>query len=327
MRGRWWWGAWGLCAALAFTGCQKKQAETSSATQEAFLGEPTAVVGSCAGENITLAEVNKVVGIWKGNQMAGIQGTGERDLQKRALESLIEQKVLFGAAKEAGMIPPTEQVDGVMQQLQSRYPSQQEFEGALAQQQLTLAELRQSVLTDMAIRQYLSQTLPDTVRVTPDDCRAYYDQHPELFEQVHASHILLRVDPAASPEAKERLRHRADSLLAAVRQGADFAEAARKMSEDPYSAEKGGDLGFFGHGQMVPPFEEAAYKLAAGQVSDVVETQYGFHIIRVEEKRQAPYDPNMEGMLTQNLLSQRRSDVVRKRVEELKGHQSIDRKL
>lgn len=307
-------------------GCQTKQAETS-ATQEPFIGEPTTVVGSCSGENITLAEVNKVVGIWKGNRMPDVATTGERDLQKRALESLIEQKVLFAAAKEAGAVPSTEQVDGIMQQLQSRYPSQMDFEKALTAQQLTLAELRQNVLADMAIRQYLSQTLPDTVRVTPSDCRAYYDQHPELFEQVHASHILLRVDPSSTPEGKDRVRQRADSLLSAVRKGADFAETARKVSEDPYSAPKGGDLGFFGHGQMVPPFEEAAYKLSLGQVSDLVETQFGFHIIRVEEKRQAPYDPNMEGMLTQNLLNQRRSEVVRQRVEELKGRQSIDRKL
>jgi peptidyl-prolyl cis-trans isomerase C len=291
-----------------------------------MVGDPATVVATCGQESISLGEVDKVVTIWKTNQMPGLGEMNARDQQKKALESLIEQKVLLAASKEAGMVPTTEQVDQVMQQLQGRYPTQQEFEGALAAQNLTLAELRQSVMTDMAIRQYLGQTLPDTVRVTPEDCKAYYAGHPELFEQLHASHILVRVDPSAPPETKERARARADSLLSAVRGGADFAETARKSSDCP-SAPRGGDLGFFARGQMVPPFEEAAYKLAPGQMSDLVETQFGYHIIRLEEKRQVPYDANLEGALTQNLLNERRSEVVRLRVEELKNQQSIDRKL
>jgi hypothetical protein len=121
-----------------------------------------------------------------------------------------------------------------------------------------------------------------------DELRSIYErERPGL--QVRARHILLRVPPDATPAQRDTLIRRAQEIRTQARAGQDFAELARQHSEDP-AAERGGDLGFFGRGQMVAPFEEAAFALEPGEVSDVVETPFGFHIIRLEEQRLPPFE-------------------------------------
>lgn len=118
----------------------------------------------------------------------------------------------------------------------------------------------------------------------------FYDEHPERFKQperVRARHLLLRVPPGASEEEVAAVRARAEAALARIRGGEDFAAVASETSEDPGSKAQGGDLGFFARGQMVPPFEEVAFSLEPGKVSEVVKTDFGFHVIRVEERKAA----------------------------------------
>src|SRR5262249_49541907 len=103
-------------------------------------------------------------------------------------------------------------------------------------------------------------------------------------EQVHARHILIKLAPDANEQARAEARKKADDVLAEVKAGSDFAGLAKKYSQDPGSATKGGDLGLFARGRMVPAFEAAAFALEPGTVSDIVETPFGFHIIKVEEK-------------------------------------------
>jgi len=106
-------------------------------------------------------------------------------------------------------------------------------------------------------------------------------------ERVKARHILLRVDKDASFKDKSAARRKLADLRAKIVAGADFSEMAQKFSDDKGSAVRGGDLGAFMRGQMVPPFEKAAFSLPVGQVSDIVETDFGFHLILVDEKRAA----------------------------------------
>ncbi len=125
---------------------------------------------------------------------------------------------------------------------------------------------------------------------TPESAVAdYYDLHKnDKFtdpEQVHARHILVKVAADAGDAAKAAARKKAEDLLAKARGDGDFAALARKNSDDPGSAAKGGDLGFFGRGTMTPAFEAAAFALEPGKVSDVVETPFGFHVIKVEEHK------------------------------------------
>ncbi|HIJ82117.1 MAG TPA: peptidylprolyl isomerase, partial [Desulfuromonadales bacterium] len=127
------------------------------------------------------------------------------------------------------------------------------------------------------------------VKVLPADIRAFYDQNPERFsrpESVRASHILIAAAATASADEKKKAREKAEKLLKELKGGADFAALAKANSADG-SSQQGGDLGSFGKGQMVAPFEEAVFALKPGEVSNVVETQFGYHIIKLVEKSAA----------------------------------------
>jgi peptidyl-prolyl cis-trans isomerase D len=134
------------------------------------------------------------------------------------------------------------------------------------------------------------QQVQELLAAREAEARAIYEQRLETYdvpEQVHARHILLRVEPGASPEAVEARRKQAEELHARLVAGEDFAELARAQSEDPGSKESGGDLGFFKRGQMVKPFEEAAFALEPGGLAPVFKTDFGFHLLRVEERKPA----------------------------------------
>ena len=122
-----------------------------------------------------------------------------------------------------------------------------------------------------------------------DEIKKYYEdnrfRYTDLEEQVRARHILLKVDKDAKEEVKAEVRAKIEGILARVRSGEDFADLAREFSEDPGSGKKGGDLGYNPRGRMVPEFDKVMFALKPGDISDVVETQYGFHIIKVEDTR------------------------------------------
>ncbi len=157
-----------------------------------------------------------------------------------------------------------------------------------------------------------------TIDVPEADVRASYDRdkgtrysHPE---QRRASHILFRSQPGDAPEKETELRTRAGEVLARIRSGDDFAALARQHSEDPGSATNGGDLGFFGRGAMVKEFEDAAFSLSVGSVSDVVKSPFGFHILKVTESRPAGVQPfeEVQGDIRRSLAVQRAQEAIRK---------------
>jgi peptidyl-prolyl cis-trans isomerase D len=124
------------------------------------------------------------------------------------------------------------------------------------------------------------------------EARAAYDERSEEFnvpEQVRARHILVRVEPGASDEAKAGLRAEAESILQRLREGESFEALAEEHSDDPGSRENGGDLGFFKRGQMLQPFQDAAFALEPGALGEVLESDFGFHVIRTEEHRAAEH--------------------------------------
>ncbi len=150
----------------------------------------------------------------------------------------------------------------------------------------------------------------DSLVLTDEEVRQYYDTNLSQYQtpgQVRASHILLRVDDDGDEEA---VAARAAELAAEARAGADFAELARGHSQDETNAENGGDLGSFGRGRMVPEFENAAFALAAGEISDPVRSPFGYHVIHVTEKQDEVTQPFAEvrGAI-ENILKRERSSA------------------
>jgi peptidyl-prolyl cis-trans isomerase D len=156
-------------------------------------------------------------------------------------------------------------------------------------------------------------SLATRVAVTDREIEAYYQEHREEFkqpEEVCASHVLVKVKAspdAAEGHADEEARKIAESLLAQVKAGGDFAAIARKSSEDKGSAAGGGDLGCFGRGAMLPPFENAAFSLSPGEVSDLVKTDFGYHVIRLASRKEEAYPAltQVKDRIRQTLLAQR----------------------
>ena len=133
------------------------------------------------------------------------------------------------------------------------------------------------------------------VQVTADDLRAYYDQRRDQYrvpEEVKVSHILIKTPPAGADgkvdeKAVEEARKKAEGVLKQLKAGGKFEDLAKKNSDDPGSGKQGGDLGWIGRGRTVPEFEKAAFSLPKGQLSDLVKSTFGFHIIRVDDKHEA----------------------------------------
>ena len=126
------------------------------------------------------------------------------------------------------------------------------------------------------------------VSVTEDELKTYYEEHRKNYHEekaVHARHILFRVNPDASAEEVEAVKNKAQEILKLARAGQDFATLAKNYSEDPGSAKNGGDLGYFTQSQMIKEFADAAFAIKPGEISDLVRTAFGFHIIKVEDVR------------------------------------------
>jgi peptidyl-prolyl cis-trans isomerase D len=129
----------------------------------------------------------------------------------------------------------------------------------------------------------------DEVVISDEEVKSYYEENIDMFQeerQVKARHILFKVDPESSEEEEEKVKERALSVLEKARAGEDFADLAKEYSEGP-SSEQGGDLGYFPRGQMVKPFDDAAFGMKKGEISDLVKTQFGYHIIKVEDIKEA----------------------------------------
>jgi peptidyl-prolyl cis-trans isomerase D len=170
---------------------------------------------------------------------------------------------------------------------------------------------------------YAPESYRDKVEITDTLVQQYYDSHQATYakpEQVHARHILFRVAPDAAPDAKAQARQRAEEVLKKVKAGDDFAELAKQYSQDG-SAASGGDLGFFTRGKMVPPFEQAAFALAPGATSEIVESPFGFHIIKVEAKEEARTQPldEVRAQIQEQLRQETSRDLARAAADAAHG--------
>jgi len=176
-----------------------------------------------------------------------------------------------------------------------------------------------------------SLKLRSEVKVTDDELRQYYDQHKEEYtlpERVKAQHILFKTQ-GKSPEEIEKIKEKASGVLERAKKGEDFGSLAKQFSEDS-TASAGGDLGDFGRGQMVPEFEKAAFSLGVGAVSDLVQTQFGIHIIKVngkQERRERPFEEMKEAIrpiVETRKAEQRASELAQQVAVDLVNNKDLD---
>jgi peptidyl-prolyl cis-trans isomerase C len=210
-------------------------------------------------------------------------------LDKQALEQLVSAELLYQAAAKLEVKELDKKIEDKLAQGKSRFKDQQDFVKAIKDLEMDEKSLREYTRRDLLISRFVESAIVPKIKVTEEDARAFYTQNPDKFsrsESVKASHILIGVDAKATAEEKKKASEKAIKLRKELAGGADFATLAKGNSTCP-SSQQGGDLGFFGKGQMVPAFEKSAFALKPGEISDVVETPFGYHIIKLTEKKPA----------------------------------------
>ena len=209
------------------------------------------------------------------------------EIKKKILEDMINRELLFQESKSKGIKVDEAAVTDQFTKLRKKFPNEDEFKKWLDKMNVSEAVMKSQIKRQMIIRQLVEKEVLAKVTVSDKEIEAYCESHPELLkqpEQVQASHILIKVDANADESKKAEARKKLETIQQRLEKGEDFAALAKEFSECPSSA-KGGDLGLFGRKQMVKPFEEAAFVLKPGEVSGIVETRFGYHLIKVVEKK------------------------------------------
>lgn len=253
------------------------------------------------------------------------------NVKKNILETLIDRELLYQESQKKGIKVTDEEIKKQIEGLRKQFSGNDAFTKALKSADLTEDELKDQVKKQLSVRALIDKDIAEKVKIENKESKAFYDSHPDIFkrpEEVRASHILAKVDSQADKKAVAKARKKIEAAQKRLNKGEDFAKVAREVSEGP-SAKKGGDLGFFKRGQMVKPFEDAAFSMKPGQVSGIVRTRFGFHIIKVTDKKPestvafSKVDEKIKAYLKQKKVR----EGVQALIEKLKQHASIERFL
>jgi peptidyl-prolyl cis-trans isomerase SurA len=218
-----------------------------------------------------------------------------QEMMRAGLDVLINEKLLEEQLKGANIDIGDDQLQAAIDDVkrENHIPDDAAFAEALKREGYTLATYKQKLRRDLEKMKLLNLKVHNQAKVTDNDIRAAYNQtyvNQDGEVEVHARHILVAVPRDAKPEVVAKAAQRATEIAARAKAGGDFAALAKQLSDGP-SASQGGDLGYFRRGVMVPEFERVAFEMPVGAVSDPVRTQFGFHIIKIEDRRKAEPPP------------------------------------
>ena len=209
-----------------------------------------------------------------------------KQIQQEVVDQLIVQELLWQEAKRRNFIVEEEIVNARFQQMKSKFDTELAFQFKIQAGGFTEETYREDIRQQESVQRMISEGIAPGILISDEEVGEFYKLNIDQMQRpiaVHARHILIK--PASTePEAQQAAKEEADKILAEIRAGGDFVKLATDRSQAP-SAPRGGDLGYFGAGQMVAPFEKAAFSLQQGEISEVIQTQFGYHIIRLEDRR------------------------------------------
>jgi peptidyl-prolyl cis-trans isomerase C len=250
-----------------------------------------------------------------------------QELIRDSLGELIGSELIYQKAVAGGGKATPAEVSEEFARFAKGFGSDAELNMALGSRGLDRPGLTRELDKLLTIRKWVQENVEKKIAVTPAEVSKYYQEHTEEFrhpDQVRSSHILIAVPASATPEQERLAQQRAETLLGRVKKGEDFAKLAKDYSTDT-SASQGGDIGFAPRGQLAPEYEDAAFELPAGGVSGVVRTQFGFHIIKVTEKRKAGVATfeQVQAQLGEFLKGQKAQAELVKIVDQLRSQAKI----
>ena len=329
-----------LIAVAVVAACKKAPAEapkaaggapgTTAAAVKPVPAQLPEIIARVNGAAIDRGEFERTVKTVEG-QAGGPVPPDRRDaIYRQLLDQLVALKLLSQESVALKIAVPDADVDAKVAQIRGGFPDEPAFVAALAQRQMTLDKLKAEIRQQLQAMKLVETQIGPTVTVTDADVSDFYAKNPDKFrepEAVHVAHILIRTPENADAAAKAKAKAEAVSVLAQIKKGGDFAALAKLHSQDPGSAANGGDLGFVPKGQTVPAFEQAAFALTkSGQLSGVVESQFGFHIIKMIEHRAGRTVPltEVKTQVGEFLKQQKMQEKTAAYVEQLKSKGKVE---
>ena len=301
-----------------------KPVDPKQATKAAADGVAVTVNGVAITEKEIEAEMKKL-------PPAYLQQNKER-IRQQVLDRMIAMRLIDEKSKAAQITITEEDVRAQVNEIAAQQGmSVEEFKKMLQSRGMNYDEWEQQIWWGVKLGKLVEAEFGDQLKITENDANNFYTANIKRFEtpeQVKASHILIKpdmTDPNIDPnEAKAKALAKAQDLLKQIKEEADFAELARANSDCPSKA-KGGDLGLFGRGRMVPAFDKVAFALKINEVSDIVETQFGYHIIKVTDRKEAAVKPfeQAKDEIIKMLKQRKQGEFFAKYIESLKAQARI----
>jgi peptidyl-prolyl cis-trans isomerase C len=322
-----------LCAPICLPSSSLAQPQVSAAEAKQVADlTPSTVAATFNGVTITIADIDKEL---QRPELAAFVSQAQPSsdtitrLRAGALNSMISRELLVKAAKDSVNLS-TESITKDVATFIDSQGGKEKLMPALSAHGVTWEKFTQEITDGVRLKHFVEKEVSPGLKVTDQDARVAFDAQPESFatpETVRARHILMRVPPNASPKAtKAALEKATEARNKALASDADFAKIVEEYSADDTSKKSGGDLGFFRKGMMVPEFEQAAFALKPGEISQPVKTQFGFHVIKLEERRPAepPDFEKAKESIKKGLLIQERNNALVKKIQDLKKSAKIE---
>ncbi len=291
---------------------------------------------------ITLNEYNKTLAMYK-KSYEGMYGpdiwtkeavkgkTFIEIVKEQVLNKMIDDEIIYQAAEKDNIKADDAAVEKQFKENKDQIDKNQEFKQFLKDNNIDDAFIKEQIKKDLAVTKFRENYIK-SLGINDEKIKAYYEQNKENYkkDEVKASHILIKtvdnpntMNPLPEDQVKQA-QAKAKDILVRVKNGEDFAKLAKEFSDDPGSAANGGDLGVFGRGVMVKEFEDVAFSLKKGEISDLVKTPFGYHIIKVVDKvNEVQKLEEVKDSIKADLENKEYKD----KIEELKKAAKIEKKL
>ena len=286
------------------------------------------VVATVNGKDITRTQLQDIFNAAvqsSGMNVADLSSAQQLGGYTQLLNDLIDRQLLLDAASKEEIT--SEDVEAEIKKFKSQFPDEAIFDTQMKQAGMTPEKLQSDVREELKIRRWMESQVK-TPEVSDADAKSFYESNLKEFEQpetVKASHILFMVDADAAPDVVKQKEEAAQKAAARAKGGEDFTTLAKELSEEPGAKESGGDLGFFPKDRMVPEFANAAFAANLNDISEPVKTQFGWHVIKVTDKKAAGTVPfqEVDKQITSYLKSMRQREAVQKVMKDLKDSAKV----
>jgi len=342
-----------MCTAVVMigvvAGCKEEEMETAenASVEPMPVSEPVAIPGksnqpadpdakvvTVNGESLTRGKLDKELSmIMSSPQFASMPaqqaGMMRQQMESRVVDRFVSQQLLSAAAEEADVEATDAEVDEFVDGIRENIPEGITLESVMKERGIDMDKLRDDVAADIKIRKLLESKTAAIPAASEEDVVAYYEGNKEMFsvpESVSASHVLVKVDKDADEETKAAAKAKLEGIRKQIADGELAFEAAASEHSDCPSGQRGGDLGTFSHGQMVRAFEEAAFTQEIDKLGPVIETPFGYHIVKVTEKQAAGERKldEVKDEISDQLTMKQKQTVVQDYIEELRESADIE---